>query len=164
MNSLIRFLPFLLAVVLVAAFGGLFAPGDWYASLDKPPWNPPSWVFAPVWSLLYLMMAVAAWMVWESSHEKRLRALTWWGIQLLLNGAWSWLFFGLHRPGWAFAEMLVLFAAIAITFDRFRRVRPAAAYLLIPYLAWVAFALLLNLTLWQLNGGDLARALGSMRI
>lgn len=160
MNRVLRLLPFLAAVVLVAFAGSFFPPGDWYSSLSKPTWNPPSWIFGPVWSLLYLMMAVAAWLVWESGHQLRRLAITWWGFQLLLNATWSWLFFGLHRPGWAFAEMLILFVAIAVTFDCFRKVHATAAKLLIPYMAWVSFALVLNFTIWQLNGGRLASMLG----
>lgn len=151
---------FVAAVAAISLFGSLFIPGEWYAGLRKPAWNPPAWVFAPVWTTLYLMMAVAAWQVWLRAHRQRNRALKWWGIQLLLNGAWSWLFFGLHRPGWAFAEMSVLLLAIVITIRLFRRVRRSAAVLMTPYLAWVAFAWVLNLAIWRLNGGGVGTLLG----
>lgn len=151
---------FLLTVGLVAVFGSLFPPGDWYANLNKPFWNPPSWVFGPVWSVLFVLMALAAWQVWLREHHAGRLALRWWGIQLVLNGAWSWLFFGLHRPGWAMAEMVMLFVAILITINHFRRIKPIAAKMMVPYLLWVAFAWVLNVTIWLLNGGGLGSIYG----
>lgn len=135
-----------------AALGGLFPPGDWYRSLAKPAWNPPSWLFGPVWTALYIMMAVAAWMVWRRGGWREQRGpLGLFLVQLALNAAWSPIFFGLRQPGLAFAEILLLWLAIASTGAAFRRVRPAAAWLLVPYLAWVSFAAVLNFTLWRLN-------------
>ena len=111
------------------------------------------------WGLLQsescLMMAVAAWQVWQRRHRLRTQAMRMWGIQLILNGAWSWLFFGLHRPGWALACMTLLWMAILGTIRLFRNIRPSAAYLMMPYLAWVSFAWVLNLTIWLMNGGGL---------
>jgi translocator protein len=127
-------------------------PGEWYAALNKPTWNPPAWVFGPVWSTLYMMMAVSAWLVWRQGGFARQRGpLTLFLVQLVLNAAWSPLFFGLQRPGVAFAEIIVLWLAIACTIIAFRRVHRIAASLLVPYLAWVSFAAFLNGTLWQLN-------------
>lgn len=135
-----------------AAFGGLFMPGEWYASLKKPSWNPPGWVFGPVWTTLYVMMAVAAWLVWKrGGFAAQRRALALFLVQLTLNAAWTPLFFGLHRPGLAFAEILLLWLAIAATLAAFRPVSRVAASLLVPYLAWVSFAAFLNFTLWKLN-------------
>lgn len=147
-----------------AAFGGQFVPGEWYAALAKPAWNPPAWVFAPVWTLLYAMMAVAGWLVWRSGEvarsgsaieagqgPSRSLALGVFVLQLGLNGAWSWLFFGLHRPGLALAEIVVLWLAILATTVLFWRRRPLAGALLVPYLIWVAFAAALNFALWRLN-------------
>lgn len=135
-----------------AALGGLFPPGAWYAGLNKPSWNPPSWLFGPVWSALYTMMAVAAWLVWRRGGFRAQRTpLALFLVQLALNAAWSPLFFGLKWPGIAFAEMLLLWLAIAATLISFRRVSPVAGWLLAPYLAWVSFAALLNFTLWRLN-------------
>jgi len=137
-----------------AALGGLFMPGEWYASLRKPAWNPPSWVFGPVWTALYTMMAVAAWLVWRrGGFAARRRPLILFLVQLALNAAWTPLFFGLQQPGWAFAEIVLLWLAIAATLAAFRPVSPAAAWLLAPYLAWVSFAALLNFSLWRLNAG-----------
>lgn len=135
-----------------ASMGALFMPGAWYAGLNKPSWNPPSWVFGPVWSMLYTMMAVAAWLVWRrGGFLVQRRALVLFLIQLALNAAWTPLFFGLHLPGIAFWEMLLLWAAIAATWFAFFRANLLAGWLLVPYLAWVSFAAVLNFTLWRLN-------------
>jgi tryptophan-rich sensory protein len=142
----------LLACFAAAAMGGLFMPGEWYASLKKPSWNPPGWIFGPVWSALYAMMSVAAWLVWKrGGFVVQRRPLALFLAQLVLNAAWTPLFFGLHRPGAAFAEILLLWLAIAWTIAAFWRVHRVAAWLLAPYLAWVGFAAVLNGTLWRLN-------------
>lgn len=133
--------------------GSRFMPGAWYAGLAKPSWNPPSWVFAPVWSTLYLLMAVAAWLVWRrTGFAGAPAALGMFVLQLVLNSLWSYLFFGLHRPGFALIEIVVLWGAIAATLIAFWRISPPAGALLLPYLAWVSFAAALNLQLWRLNG------------
>lgn len=151
---------FLALVVLVSWWGSQFPPGQWYAGLIKPAWNPPDWVFGPVWAALYVMMAIAAWQVWLSSHPNRLPALALWLTQLAFNGAWSWLFFGLERPGVAMVELAFLLLLVAATTWLFFRIRRSAGMLLLPYLAWTAFAWLLNLSLWRLNGGGLGTLLG----
>jgi tryptophan-rich sensory protein len=135
-----------------ATMGGFFPPGEWYASLTKPSWNPPGWVFGPVWTALYAMMAVAAWLVWKrGGWAAQRRPLALFLGQLALNAAWTPLFFGLHRPGLAFAEIVLLWLAIAATLVTFGPVSRVAAWLLAPYLAWVSFAAGLNFTLWRLN-------------
>lgn len=127
-------------------------PGEWYASLKKPSWNPPPWIFAPVWISLYAMMAVAAWLVWKrGGFSTQRRPLTLFLAQLALNALWTPLFFGLHRPGLACLEIALLWLAIAATLLAFRPVNRAAAWLLAPYLAWVTFAAALNFALWKLN-------------
>ncbi len=127
-------------------------PGEWYAQLSKPAWNPPNWIFGPVWTALYLMMAVAAWRIWRlGGFGGQRRPLILFFIQLALNAAWSPLFFGLKEPGLAFAEILVLWLAIVLTIAAFRRADRLAAGLLVPYLAWVSFASVLNFTLWRMN-------------
>lgn len=132
--------------------GAFFMPGDWYASLQKPSWNPPGWIFGPVWSALYAMMAVAAWLVWKrGGFPIQRKALGWFLTQLFLNALWTPLFFGLHLPGPAFAEILLLWLAIAATLLAFRSVNRTAAWLFVPYLAWVTFAAVLNGTLWRMN-------------
>jgi len=135
-----------------AAFGGLFMPGEWYVTLRKPTWNPPGWIFGPVWTALYTMMAIAAWLVWKRGGFKVQRvALSFFLLQLLLNALWSPLFFGLHNPGFAFVDIVLLWLALLATLIQFLRVSVLAGSLLVPYLAWVTFASLLNWTLWRLN-------------
>lgn len=127
-------------------------PGAWYAALEKPSWNPPAWIFAPVWAVLYLAMAVAAWLVWRRRQRAAVAVpLTIFFVQLVLNAAWSWIFFGLHRMDWAFLEIVILEAAILATVVLFWRIRPLTGALLVPYAAWVAFAAVLNFTLWRMN-------------
>ena len=142
----------LLLCFAAAAIGGLFQPGDWYAGLRKPAWNPPAWVFAPVWTLLYTMMAIAAWLVWvRGGFAKHGVALWLFLAQLLFNGLWSALFFGLRNPGLGLADLGLLWLALLATVAAFWRARPIAAALLLPYLVWTTFALALNHTLWRLN-------------
>ncbi|MBN8213650.1 MAG: tryptophan-rich sensory protein [Xanthomonadales bacterium] len=144
----------LLLVGLGALAGVLFAPNGWYAALLKPTWNPPSWVFGPVWTLLYTIMAVALWLVrreLDADDVLRQRAVALFAIQFLLNLAWTPLFFGLHSPGLAFAEICLLWIALLSTMLTFGRVNALAGYLLLPYLLWVSFALVLNGTIWLMN-------------
>jgi translocator protein len=151
-KSILGLCGWLLLCFAAAAPGALFMPGDWYAVLNKPAWNPPGWLFGPVWSALYAMMAVAAWLVWRNGgFAARRGPLGLFLAQLVLNAAWTPLFFGLQRPGVAFAEILLLWLAIAATLAAFRPVSRTAAWLLAPYLAWVTFAAVLNGTLWRLN-------------
>lgn len=135
-----------------SAIGALSLPGEWYAGLNKPPWNPPGWLFGPVWTVLYVMMAVAAWLVWRrGGFAANQRSLTLFLVQLGLNAAWTPLFFGMRLPGWAFAEILLLWVAIVATLREFFRADRAAGWLLVPYLSWVSFAAVLNFTIWRLN-------------
>lgn len=119
-----------------ASMGGFFKPGEWYVALQKPAWNPPGWIFGPVWTALYLMMAVAAWLVWRhSGWGKQRTPLALFLVQLTLNALWTPLFFGLHWIGVAFTEIVLLWLAIAATIAGFRPVSRLAAWLLMPYLA-----------------------------
>lgn len=145
---------FLVLVAAVSAAGGWATSqsvGSWYATLHKPAFNPPAWVFGPVWSVLYVMIAVAGWRLWRRGWPAARLALTAWGVQLALNLVWSFLFFGGRMIGAALAEIVVLLAAIAATIVLSWRVDRAAAWLFVPYLAWVSFATLLNAALWRLN-------------
>jgi benzodiazapine receptor len=126
-----------------------FMPGTWYAALMKPAWNPPSWIFGPAWTLLYTLMAVAAWLVWKRVGFSR--PLAFYFVQLALNAAWTPIFFGAHQLGWALVEIILLWVMISLTLLSFRRVTPTAGWLFVPYLAWVSFATVLNFTLWRLN-------------
>lgn len=135
-----------------AALGGLAAPDKWYTQIRKPSWNPPNWVFAPVWTLLFTMMGVAAWLVWEERTSADVKtALILFGVQLVFNVAWSWIFFGMHRIDLAFLEVLPFWGAILATTLAFHQVRPLAGWLFVPYLAWVTFAAFLTFVLWRLN-------------
>ena len=138
-----------------AAIGGTAtsrAVRDWYPTLVKPAWNPPAWLFGPVWTVLYLAMAVAAWLVWRRAGWAGARlALTLFMVQLTLNAAWSIIFFGLRNPGAAVVEVMVLWAAILGTLVLFWQVSVPAGILFIPYLAWVSFATVLNFAIWRLN-------------
>jgi benzodiazapine receptor len=126
--------------------------GEWYGGISKPPWTPPSWVFGPVWSALYVLMGVAAWLVWrQAGSSARTIALVVFALQLALNAGWSAIFFGLRMPGWAFGEIVVLWAAIVWAAIACWRVTPVAGYLLLPYLAWVSFASALNFAIWRMN-------------
>ena len=149
-----------LLILVVACYGaatvgglaGAGADDGWYAELAKPSWTPPAWVFGPVWTLLYGLMAVAAWLVWLQRGQRRVAvALVLFGVQLGFNAAWSPLFFGLHRPGLAFIDLVLLWGALVATVWAFLRQRPVAGLLLLPYLGWVSFAAVLNLAIWRLN-------------
>ena len=135
-----------------AAVGGFFLPGEWYAGLQKPSWNPPNWIFGPVWTALYTIMAIAAWLIWKrGGFAGQNVALSLFLAQLLFNALWSPLFFGLRQPALAFADILLLWLTLLGTVAAFWKVRPLAGALLVPYLAWVAFASALNFALWRLN-------------
>ncbi|MBI4250411.1 tryptophan-rich sensory protein [Candidatus Uhrbacteria bacterium] len=125
----------------------------WYADLVKPAFNPPAWVFGPVWTVLYALMGIAAFLVWKKGWtQKNVKvALGVFGAQLTLNAAWSILFFGLRNPGFAFADITVLWLLIAATIVAFYRISRPAAYLLVPYILWVSFAAYLNYAIWILN-------------
>jgi translocator protein len=143
-----------LGVCYLAAFvGSRFTDtGAWYQALQQPAWEPPDWLFSPVWTLLYTLMGVAAWLVWRArGFAGAGGALGLFGVQLALNVAWSWLFFAMQRPDLAFAEIVVLWAAILATLVAFWRIRPLAGALLVPYLLWVTYAAALNLAIWRLN-------------
>jgi translocator protein len=136
--------------------GSRYMPGAWYESLTKPAWNPPNTIFAPVWTLLYVLMAVAAWLVWRrAGFSGAGMALTLFVVQLVFNALWSYLFFGLHRPDIAFVDIVVLWFTILVVAVLFWRQDWRAGALLLPYLAWVGFASCLNFALWRLNRGPL---------
>jgi tryptophan-rich sensory protein len=125
---------------------------SWYSQLEVPPFNPPSWVFAPVWTTLYLLIGIAAWATWRRPDSpRRDRALVAWWVQLALNAAWTPLFFGAQRPGWALAEIVVLWLAAALTWRWLARCSTASAWLFAPYMAWISFAVVLNASIVGLN-------------
>ena len=144
----------LLAAYAAGAVGAVASvdAASFYAQLSKPAWAPPAGVFGPVWSVLYALMGVAAWLVWRSPGSHR-TALTLFAAQLAANALWSWLFFGWHRGALAAVEVLILLALVAATLWAFRRASRPAALLLVPYLAWVGFATVLTWSIWQRNPG-----------
>jgi translocator protein len=150
MGDLLSLIPFLLIVFAAAMTGFAFMPGHWYSTLRKPSWTPPDWLFGPAWTLLYIMIAVAGWIVWRT--EGLGLALFLWACNILLNAAWSWLMFGRHRIGWAFLDAMAMLLTILLFIVAARPLSPTAALLFIPYLGWVAFAAALNFEILQRNG------------
>ncbi len=146
---------FLALCLAVSGIGGAITATSvdtWYQSLQKPPFNPPDWIFAPVWTALYVMMAIAGWRVWRRDGiESRRSALALFAVQLGLNLAWSLVFFGLQRIGLAFAEIVILLIAIIANTIMFWRIDRLAGVLFVPYALWVAYAAVLNGALWVLN-------------
>jgi|UniRef100_UPI004049ACC6 translocator protein len=146
---------FIMASFLAAAIGG-YATAEsvrtWYPLLNKPVWNPPSWVFGPAWTLLYTLMSIAAWRVWRRRDKVETgKALRFFFTQLVLNAFWSVLFFGLQKPQWALVEIIALWSVLAVIQRAFWRIDRIAGILWIPYLAWVSFATALNAAIWWLN-------------
>ena len=158
MTKRTRWIGLAVFVAICLGAGGLGAMATtpeiegWYTTITKPTWNPPNKVFGPVWTTLFILMAVAAWLVWKPAGFKAAEIpLTLFAIQLLLNVAWSWIFFGMHQPAWAFVEIVILWLAIVTTTVAFFRCSKIAGWLLVPYLAWVTFAAVLNFAIWRLN-------------
>ena len=138
----------------VAAMGAVASSqaDSFYAQLERPYWAPPSWVFGPVWTILYGLMAIAAWLVWLDRESRFVRvALVVFVLQLIFNALWSWLFFRWRQGGLGFVDIVLLCGLIVVTLMRFWRIRPLAGALLVPYLLWVAFAAALNYSVWKLN-------------
>ena len=148
MTSLFVFLAMAATAALV---GTQFGPGPWYVALQKPEWTPPNWLFAPVWTVLYMGIAVAGWSVWRSKSVAVAKPIVLWTLQLILNGMWSWLFFGLHRPDIALVDIIALLVTICCFIASARKVSRAAAWMFVPYALWVAFASALNFAIWRLN-------------
>jgi tryptophan-rich sensory protein len=151
-NQWLVLVGFLIASFGVAAISGLAtgpAVRDWYPSLAKPAWTPPSWVFGPAWTVLYALIAVSAWLVWRRAGW--CRALLWYAIQLALNATWSPVFFGFHWIGLAAVNIILLWLAIGGTTVAFWKVTPVSGILFLPYLAWVTYAATLNIAIWRLN-------------
>lgn len=145
---------------MAGVIGGFFTASSvntWYVPLTKPSFNPPNWLFSPVWITLYVLMGIALFLVWRKGFQTEgvKSALLIFGVQLVLNALWSILFFGLKMPLLAFIEIIVLWGFILITMFKFKKVSKLAGYLLVPYLLWVSFAAVLNFFLWYLNRASL---------
>lgn len=151
MRPFLPLLGFLALAFVAAALGGVasISAGADYAALRRPDWAPPGWLFGPVWTTLYVMMAVAAWLVWRDAGWGS--ALTLWIAQLALNALWTWIFFAWQARGWAVVEIVALWLVLAATLVAFWRVRAIAGALLVPYLAWVSFATALSVAIWRRN-------------
>jgi benzodiazapine receptor len=148
-KSFVALLVFVLLTFAAAATGSAWGPDAWYDALVKPSFNPPNWIFPIVWTPLYAMIAIAGWLLWL--RAPRSLAMTLWPVQLALNAAWTWLFFGRHEIGAALADIGLLWLAIGGTIIAAWRHTRAAAWLLVPYWAWVTFAAALNAEFWRLN-------------
>ena len=153
-----------LAIAATAGAVGAIASrdaGDFYATLAKPTWAPPGWLFGPVWSTLYVLMGIAAWLVWRArpatpeDRASRRRGLALFVGQLVLNALWTWLFFAWRQGAAAFVEIVLLWLAVVVTTWHFGRVRRLAAWCLVPYLGWISFATALTWAVWQRNPGQL---------
>lgn len=155
MHKTVSLAAFLVIVVIAAALSGWFTGGEWYQIMIKPSWTPSAMVMASAWGVLYVLMAVAAWMVWDTLRGRARVAFGWWGLQLLLNVVWSWMFFGLHRTGWALGVISLWLLAVIMVIKSFRTIRLEASTLMMPQAAWLIFLTVLNFYQWQLNGGGL---------
>ena len=151
-------LPLLISILIVFSFGligSLFTSPNivnWYAFINKPSFSPPNWLFAPVWTLLYILMGISAFLIWQKRDNLQTKpALTFYGLQLILNALWSIIFFGMHNPGLALLEIIILWLFILITLIKFYKINKTAGLLFIPYLLWVSFASILNYAIWMIN-------------
>ena len=149
LSDLLALVAFLAAVTGAASLGAVFKPGAWYTELAKPAWTPPSAIFAPVWTMLYLLIAIAGWLTWRRGGQTAPLAV--WIAALLLNAAWSWFFFGRHWIGAALVDIAALWCAIALFMALAWRSARIASLLFTPYLIWVSYAAVLNLQIWRLN-------------
>ncbi len=155
-NSLLKLIVAIIISELAGVIGSLFTVSSiptWYTALTKPALTPPAWVFAPVWTILFALMGIAAFLVWDKGLERKdvKAALAVFAVQLVLNALWSIIFFGLHKPGVAFGEIIFLWLAILATIIVFAGISRPAAWLLAPYIVWVGFAVYLNFSIWQLT-------------
>jgi len=153
-EQIVGLIAWLIVSFIAAAIGGAASiqAGPFYTQLLRPDWAPPPTIFGPVWTVLYVLMGIAAWLVWRVGGFRAAKsALTLFLVQLALNALWSWLFFGWHHGALAFVDILLLWALIVATLISFWRINPLAGALLVPYLLWVSFASALNYSVWQLN-------------
>ena len=146
----------ILIPLLVGAVAGLFTSSGvkgWYALANKPWFNPPDWIFAPVWTGLYIMMGIAFFLIWRAAADKTIKqtAMILFVVQLVINFFWSFIFFRLQQPGWAFAEIILMWVTILLTILSFGKISATAAWLMVPYICWVSFASVLNYNIWKLN-------------
>ncbi|HRE38766.1 MAG TPA: tryptophan-rich sensory protein [Chitinophagaceae bacterium] len=156
MSNIVKGIVAIAIPLLVGGASGFFTitgVDSWYQTINKPSWNPPNWVFGPVWTTLYIMMGIALFLVWkeDTSEELKKIAIALFSVQLILNFFWSFIFFNLQQPGWALVEIIAMWFFILLTIFAFVQVNKTAAWLLVPYISWVSFATILNYSIWQLN-------------
>ena len=156
MNTYLKLFICIAICLAIGGVSGYFTTSEittWYATLNKPSFNPPNWIFGPVWSILYFLMGISLWLIWknEISSSIKYKAIFIFAIQLILNFFWSIIFFSLHQLSFALAEIILMWFFILFSIIRFHPISKTAAYLLIPYLCWVSFATVLNFAIWRLN-------------
>ena len=156
MNNNLKFIISILLPMIIGGISGFFTSASintWYVTLNKPWFNPPNWIFAPVWTLLYLMMGIAFYMIWKSEAVNAVKqtAVILFAAQLLVNFLWSLIFFYLKQPGWAMLDIILMWILIVATIFSFGKISSTAAWLMLPYICWVSFAMILNFYLWKLN-------------
>lgn len=156
MNNTTKLIVSIVLTVGIGSLGGIFTAVEiqgWFLHLNKPSWNPPNWLFAPVWTCLYVMMGISFYLIWKAKVDADTKT---WAIiifiaQFALNFLWSFIFFKQHQVGWAFIEIVVMWLAILCSIIAFSRINKTAAWLLVPYISWVSFAAMLNYAIWMLN-------------
>lgn len=154
-----NYLKFLISIIIPLVIGGISggftvsAINGWYATINKPWFNPPNWIFGPVWTSLYVMMGIAFYLIWKSDAATALKnkAITLFFIQLTVNFLWSIIFFYFQQPGWAFIDIVIMWVMILLTIFSFGKISAAASWLMVPYICWVSFAAVLNFAIWKLN-------------
>ena len=156
MHNTLKLIIAIIIPVAIGAASGFFTSSEipgWYQTINKPTWNPPSWLFGPVWTTLYVMMGIALFLIWkyDASQSVKKTAIILFAVQLVLNFFWSFIFFNQHQIGWAVVEIITMWVFILLTIFAFAPISKIAAWLLVPYISWVSFATILNYTIWQLN-------------
>lgn len=156
MNNTIKFIISIFAPLIVGGLSGFFTTNSisgWYTTLQKPSFNPPNWIFGPVWTLLYIMMGIALFVIWKSEADSVLKkqALILFAAQLAVNFCWSFLFFYCESPSWALLDIIVMWVLIVMNIFSFGKISSFAAWMLVPYISWVSFAMLLNFAIWRMN-------------
>lgn len=156
MHNILKLIIAIIIPVAIGAASGFFTSSEipgWYQTINKPTWNPPSWLFGPVWTTLYVMMGIALFLIWKSDASQSVKktAIILFAVQMLLNFFWSFIFFNQHQIGWAVVEIITMWVFILLTIFAFAPISKTAAWLLVPYISWVSFATILNYTIWQLN-------------
>ncbi|MGB3006227.1 MAG: TspO/MBR family protein [Chitinophagaceae bacterium] len=156
MNNILKLIISLAIPLAIGATSGFFTVSgveSWFQTINKPTWNPPNWIFGPVWTTLYVMMGIAFFIIWKSEIRSELKksAIVLFAVQLVLNFFWSFIFFNQHEIGWALVEIIVMWFFILFSIFAFGNISKTAAWLMVPYISWVSFATILNYTIWQLN-------------